>query len=128
MLEKSDEKEGAAAEKVEKQKQKNKGCSVVIIVILFIFVGIIWLSYGTFNPCEMLKKDAKRIVSGLVSEEMGKISKSGDTWEQLGLTLGYGLGINLVDQTVDGLSPTQCLKGVIRIKLQGEEAIQDILE
>lgn len=89
------------------QPKMGGGLRFLIIVGLIAFV--IWLIYGTLNPCGMLKK-----------EIYNEAKKSNDQ----GLLFLFG---GIVDNVIDSLSPIQCIEGIVKYKLGDKTAINKLL-
>lgn len=60
-------------------------------------------------------------------QSMLEKTESGNPWEALGFGLGTVFGRSLVDSLVDSLTPIQCLKGLFRLKFEGENIFKDAL-
>ncbi len=81
----------------------------IIIGLLVVVVIVIWLSYGTLSPCDMLKKAVAK-----------EAAKSG------GGQFGYVLFGGFVDQAIDTLSPVQCMGAVFKISTGSN--VDDVLK
>jgi len=93
-----------------KEKIKKKGFLKIIVLIVGLIILIVWLSYGTLNPCGMLKK-----------EIWNEAKKTNNQFELL-------LSGDFIDMTIDSLSPAHCISDIVKIKFWYlEEALKKIL-
>jgi len=79
-----------------------KGAASVLVIFLSLIalaVIIIWLIYGSLNPCDMLKKE--------VAWQSGKSGEG---------QVGYILFGGFINNAIDTLSPLQCAGTVLKIK------------
>lgn len=76
----------------------------------------------------MLKKDLRSALMKTITEEASKPTQS--QWERAGTTLGLALATAMagpmIDNFVGGLSPFQCIRGLARLNLSGENLLAEL--
>jgi len=82
----------------------------IIFAFIILCVVIVFIIYGTINPCGILKKE-------IASQVRAK--------GEQGLYLLLG---GFIERGVDTLTPLQCIAGVYKIKTEGvDETMNDFL-
>lgn len=100
-------------------------------IVLGCALGIVFGTYsiyGTLSPCEMLKKDLQSTLMKTITKQALKPTQS--PWEQAGTALGLAFGAAIsgpmIDIFVRELGPFQCIRGLARLNLSGEDPLADV--
>jgi type VI secretion system protein VasI len=89
---------------------------LLIVAICLIVVGSgLLFRFGTLSPCGMLRQELKAAFLQSAVEK-----KATSTWEMAGIGLGAAIVGPLIDNLVSSLTPMQCTRALVRLKLEGK--------
>jgi type VI secretion system protein VasI len=90
--------------------------------LILVLCGGLLFRFGTLSPCGMLKQELK---AGFLQSAVEK--KATSTWEMAGIGLGAAIVGPLIDNLVSSLTPMQCTRALVRLKLEGKNIFADDL-
>jgi type VI secretion system protein VasI len=95
---------------------------LIASVVIILLCGGLLFRFGTLSPCGMLKQELKAEMLRSAFEK-----KPTDKWELAGIGLGTALVGPLIDSLVSSLTPMQCTRALVRLKLEGKNIFADDL-
>lgn len=105
------------------QRRRLRPAVVVALVLICLPLAGMLLRWGTVSPCGALKQELHWRFS---KEVMAGMSQSRGTLEAAGMMLGSAFGGTMIDNMMEGMPPTRCATGLMRLVFSGDAGLSGL--
>lgn len=104
-------------------REMKKALIIITTVIIGITVTVPLINYGTLSPCGMLNKKMKQ---DYLSSSLAEIDTD-NAFSTIGGLIGNTLISNTIDNTIDGMTPMQCVDTLYNVTFNKSNIFEDEL-